>query len=354
MPSRGGASDKFGNRYEALWTFDQILRIVDGIARELTLEPLDEDESRGIEFRITNTDDTSDYWSIKRQTAKAAGWTLAVLAARDERGRTILGDLLSHVERHPAHRSVFASTLAARDFEELRAYADSKALLDARLDRASELKSAFRDYLLPLCGGDAERARAFLLRTRTHAADEAQLRGRVDFAIRKLLYSVDGSPLNVAAVRGYLADLLLDNIHRPLNQDAILDALAAQGVRRRDWAVERSVRDRIDAICETYTAPLQSQLINGTFLPLAGAASAFNADGRPVTPKVLLVGGAGGGKSSTLAAAAERLRGAGVPVLPIRFDQLPEGIVTTAELGRKLLLPESPVLVLAGVADGGP
>src|SRR6185436_19591305 len=41
-----------------------------------------------------------------------------------------------------------------------------------------------------------------------------------------------------------------------------------------------------------------------------------------------------------------------IPVLPIRFDQLPEGILTTTELGRKLLLPESPVLSLAGFASG--
>jgi hypothetical protein len=48
----------------------------------------------------------------------------------------------------------------------------------------------------------------------------------------------------------------------------------------------------------------------------------------------------------------ERLRGSGIPVLPVRFDQLQEGILTTTELGRKLLLPESPVLTLAGVAAG--
>ena len=39
MPASGGAGDKFGNRYEALWAIDQLLRIVDGVASELTLEP---------------------------------------------------------------------------------------------------------------------------------------------------------------------------------------------------------------------------------------------------------------------------------------------------------------------------
>lgn len=32
MPASGGAADKFGNRYEALWAMDQLLQILDGTA----------------------------------------------------------------------------------------------------------------------------------------------------------------------------------------------------------------------------------------------------------------------------------------------------------------------------------
>ena len=111
MPASGGAADKLGNRYEALWVLDQLLRIVDGAARQLTYEPLDPDESRGIEFAVLKADGTTDYWSVKRQTTRAAGWTLALLADPDDRGRSILGDLMGHLKRDPSHRGVFASTL---------------------------------------------------------------------------------------------------------------------------------------------------------------------------------------------------------------------------------------------------
>jgi len=131
MPASGGATDKLGNRYELLWAIDQLLLIVDGAARYITLEPLDPDESRGVEFVVDRADGTVEYWSVKRQTTKAAGWTLTLLAAKDERGRTILGDLLAHVEHDPLHRAVFASSLGAGDFEELRAHAASKAVFDA-------------------------------------------------------------------------------------------------------------------------------------------------------------------------------------------------------------------------------
>lgn len=129
MPVAGGSSDKLGNRYEALWAIDQLLAIVDGTAATLTLEPIEAEESRGFEFTVGLGDGTSEYWSVKRQTTKAAGWTLRVLTAEDERGRSVLGDLLAHVERNPTNRAVFASTLGARDFEELRAHSTTTAML---------------------------------------------------------------------------------------------------------------------------------------------------------------------------------------------------------------------------------
>src|SRR5437016_11817795 len=118
MSVRGGSADKFGNRYEALWAIDQLLRIVDGGARSLTLEPIERDESRGVEFVVADTNGTSEYWSVKRQTIKASGWTVALLATKDERGRTILGDLLEHVERDADHRGFFAFSLVAFDLGE--------------------------------------------------------------------------------------------------------------------------------------------------------------------------------------------------------------------------------------------
>lgn len=354
MPTGGGASDKLGNRYETLWTVDQLLRVVHGDASELTLEPIDVDESRGIEFRVVSADGTVAYWSVKRQTTKAAGWTLAVLAAQDNRGRSILGDLLGHVEQDATCRGVFASTLGARDLEELRAHAANGTMLADRLKRSKDLKADFQNYLVPLCGGDGQKACVLLSRIQTYAADECQLRDRVDFAIRTLFYTDNGLPLDAAAVRGHLCDLLLDHIHQPLRQDDILSALGAHGIRRRDWAIERTVAERIAVLCNSYCEPLDSDLVNGKFLQIPRSNAVLGPNGMPTGPKVLVSGEAGAGKSCTLSATVQSLQTAGIPVVPIRCDQLPEGILTTTELGRRLELPESPTLVLTGVARGGP
>jgi len=86
MPALGGAADKFGNRSEALWSIDQLLQVVNGSVRDLTLEPLTVDESKGVEFSVNTVDGTTEYWSVKRQTTGASGWTLAHLTRKDDRG----------------------------------------------------------------------------------------------------------------------------------------------------------------------------------------------------------------------------------------------------------------------------
>ena len=60
MPIGGGASDKLGNRYEALWVVDQLLQVVEGAATSLTLELIDSDASRGIEFVVERDDGAVD------------------------------------------------------------------------------------------------------------------------------------------------------------------------------------------------------------------------------------------------------------------------------------------------------
>ncbi len=353
MPAPGGPADKFGNRYETLWAIDRLLRIVDAAAMHLTLEPLDRDESRGIEFTVDLFDGSKEYWSVKRQTTRASGWTLGLLSASDGRGRAILSDLITHAARGDSHRGVFASTLGAPELEELRLHAATKEVFEGRLTRSNDLRSGFLEYVVPLCDGDRERARTLLVQLQTHASDETQLRERVNFTIRKLFYATNGARMDEDAVRGYLSDLLLDQIHRPIDRQTILQALASHSIGVRDWALDPSVRQRLEELCERYASPLRSELIQGSVLPLEGAEPLQTVGQTSGGRRVLVVAGAGAGKSSTLVHLMEQLRASGIAVLPVRFDQLPEGILSTRELGAKLLLPESPALSLAGVSEGG-
>lgn len=353
MPSRGGSAGKAGDQYEALWTVDAALRVINGRAEHVIYESLDPDDSRGVEFNLQTATKDVEFWSLKRQTTTAAGWTLATLVRADEHGRSVLGDLAAHVERDAHNIAVFASTLGAARLEELRSVAAIADTLQLRLDQSAELKADHEKYLLPLFGGDRERARQFLTRLQIRTADETSLRTQIESTIALLFYPDGGGAVDTGMVRRLLAEFLLDHMHQKIDRRTLLDYLAANGLRRRDWKIDSTIREKVDALCHAYTRPLREQLIGGTLQTLPGAQKLLGADGLPIARRTLISGGAGGGKSSESAHVIERLRVAGVPALPLRMDVIDEAILTPQRLGEALSLPASPVTVLAGLADGG-
>ncbi len=351
MPIAGGTSDKLGNRYEILWAIDQLLNIVDGTGTELTLEPIEPDESRGIEFRVRKTDGTTEYWSVKRQLTGAAGWTLSKLADKDANGRSILNDLQSHVQRNKANHAVFASALGAPTLAELSEYAADQSVFQHRLAKSKALNGEFNECVLPICGSLAS-AIDFLRRITSRAIDHAQLQTRIDFAIRKLFFRLDRSSLDPGGVREHLAELLHGHFHQPIGRSEIMLALRAQQIGLRDWASDPDIQTRVASLCDNYINSIASGYINGTLLHVPSDGALLGSHGRAASSKVLVIGTAGGGKSCLLASTVRQLRNAGTPVLAFRFDQVAEGTVTTLALGRMLGLPESPAITLAGLAQG--
>lgn len=351
MPAKGGAAGEAGDQYEALWTVNAALRIVAGQVEHVIYESLDPEASRGVEFNLQTAAGDAEFWSIKRQTT-AAGWTLAKLVKLDEHGRSILGDLVGHVERDDRNLAVFASTLGAAKLEELRSVAATPDALALRLDQSVDLKKDFEKKLLPLFSGDKDRARQFLTRLQIRTTDEASLRIQLESTIALLFYDEKGGAIDSAEVRRLLAEYLLDHMHMRIERAMILDHLATKGVRRKDWKVDTTVRDKIAALCDAYTGPLREQLIGGTLQLLPGSEKLLDPGGMPIARRMLISGGAGSGKSTESTHVVERLRAADIPVLPVRMDVIDESVLTAQRLGEALSLPASPVAVLAGIADG--
>ena len=354
MPAPGGTSDKLGNRYESLWAMDQLLRIVENRATDLVLEPLDEDESQGIEFRVTRTDGTREYWSCKRQVSGLSGWTNAKLCEIGTNGRSILGDLFVHMNRDATAIGVFASIQDASELRELCDHASNAAAFEARLNQNKDLKRAFDQRIPRLCGGDANLARERLTRLRVHSQDESRLRDQVDAAIRATLYKRGGGPIDPAGVRGHLAEFLLDNLGTPVDRAGLIEMLGAHDFLLADWGQNADVQLRLAQIVEAYTESAAASLINRQCFALPESENAFSNQGLPLNPHTLVVADAGGGKTALLADCAAKLRVAQVVVIALRFDELTEGILTPAELGTKLGLPASPVSVLANISKGNP
>ena len=68
----------------------------------------------------------------------------------------------------------------------------------------------------------------------------------------------------------------------------------------------------------------------------------------------MLEGAAGAGKSCVAAQTVKQLAARDIPCLAIRLDLIPEGDLSAQAIGRRLDLPDSPVLTLGEYANGRP
>src|SRR5438034_2079725 len=111
MPLPGGASAKFGDRYEGRWTVLQLAEVMAERANSLRLEPPGA-EGEGVEFWVRRGAGVA-YHQVKRQTARGRGWSI------DELGRSgIIANLFGRLA-NDLSSCVFVSTESAGELSEL-------------------------------------------------------------------------------------------------------------------------------------------------------------------------------------------------------------------------------------------
>lgn len=352
MPRTGGEADKFGNRYESLWTVDAVLDLIDGKYTELTVEPLG-DEAAGIEFFGTDHSGIREYHSIKRQHSRG-NWTVSALTQEGQNGRSILGDLVRKVQDEDAD-AVFSSGTSADELERLIEGARSSSSLEQfkkRIDKNARLSARFYDRVAPICSGE-EGAYSTLRRLCVRTTNEPLLIQRVEQRIRKAFRKADGEPLQPRTTRLLIADIVLDNLGEPFTATSLLAELEGQGVLRSQFTGDRTVGEQIRQVNSTYLKGLEALLINGAEIVRTESKSAVQAllDDRR---SVMLEGAAGGGKTGVLAQVVERLEAQGVPCLAVRLDRLSEADRPAQALGTNRGLPESPATTLGEFAGERP
>jgi hypothetical protein len=351
MPRAGGEADKFGNRYEAIWTVDSLLDVLTGRALALTVEPLA--DGLGIEF-IKELPNGREYHSLKRQTTSPA-WTLSELTASSKSGRTILGDLFNHTARGASGTVCFVSTTTANDLEELRSMAAASfdlANFKQRLVVQGRLKQQFDAHFVKIGANDTERW-DFLRRLRVVGITEEELRRRVEQDIRYHLYHPDGTPVDSKATMLLLGDAVLRRLGNRIDQAALLEILSSQKLFEKDWQNDRHIHETVVLRNGIYLGDCEAELIHGERIARQEAIQAVEEINGGSRRYVAIVGAAGLGKSCAVAQIVHSLTSVGKFVLALRLD-LQTKALTADALGRELGLPVSPVMVLAGIANGGP
>jgi len=352
VPRRGGEAGHAGFKYQDHWAVDAVLDLVDGEATDLEVEPRG-DEDAGIDLRVTRAPNVNEYHSVKRRQP-AGNWTLSRLAAKETTGRSILGDLVAKIEE--GRLGVFCSGTSASDLEWLIEHAcasNSWPDFEERIRSNARISGDFYKRVVPMCDYSKESAQDALTRLRIRVKNRPELVRDIELRIRTMFRCATGDPLDATVVRLLIAEFVSQRLGQELTAPSIWSYLETHGYVPSHLAGNRSVTHRLRELNNAHIAHVQGLLINDADIPRQESAVAVGALLQRDL-NVLLEGAAGAGKSCVAAQTLEQLAARGIPCLAIRLDRIPEGDLSAQAIGRRLELPDSPVLTLGEYAKGQP
>lgn len=340
MPLPGGPSDKFGNRYELWWTVSQLARILHGGAESLRIE--DPNVTKA-EFVVVSGG-RRELHQAKR-SHQDGKWSLTSLASSEVR---LLQGVFAELSGNDA-RFIFVSGSDAVELRELSSRAqdaETVAEFESRFLDAKAQKANFEKLRKCWNGADVATAYEILRRIEVRTVDETSLKDQVRWSLRALFLADTD---HVLAELRCVAD---DSVHKTVTRNALVDRLAKRGYTLRRLARIEAAPALIGELTSRYLARVQNSLIGKSLIPRAATRLLLERIlGTPQAVDCVLTGKAGSGKTVCATELVEKLLDQGVPVLAFRLDNL-DPVSTTAELGQRLLLEESPVLVLAAAAEG--
>jgi hypothetical protein len=347
MPLPGGATDKFGNRYEGRWTVLCMVEVMDENADSIRLEPPGV-EGEGVEFWLCR-ENNREYHQVKRQQSKGS-WTLGDLTTK-----RVLSNFREKLTEATAN-CIFISSDRAFQLDELADRAkrsasfqefESEFLSGSGQSQTSEQRKHFLD----LCNrwNDFTQIEAYkaLKKIRVETISEDLLRTTVE---NRLAVLVDGESANIADV---LAQFALDKVHFELTAYDIWHHLNERGFQRRMWGNDPHVLVRVTEANSLYQNPLRDSSIANQVIPRCETQTILQKliSPSPTEKKALLVvGEAGVGKSGVMLQICDEVDRKGLPFLVFRIDRL-EPTFLPDKVGEQLGLPGSPANVLAAIAQ---
>ena len=334
MTLPGGPADKIGNRYEKWWTLSVFVRMLQGHADAIRIEEPGVDKT---EFVVT-VGSRRELHQAKRSHTSGK-WSLAALRA---------DGLLEAIGRQLAgndDRFVFASASHARQLSDLCESAKDAESVDefrtAFLE--AEERKAHWESLLEDWKCDEQTAMDYLRRIEVHAIDDRELEEKVMWGIRALFLA---HPMDVTdALRG----IAEDSVHHTITRQGLVDHLSQRGYMLRRLTSPASACVAVDAATDRYLDGARRKLIQGRLVPRQATQALLSRLDVTATESVM-TGRAGSGKTACVVEVADALRERNVPVLAFRLDRFVSAS-TTADLGKRLDLEESPILVLAAAVE---
>ncbi len=338
MTLPGGPADKLGNRYEQWWTVSECVRMLRGDTKAIRIEDPGVEKA---EFVVT-VGSRQELHQAKRSHSNGK-WSLAELAS--DGLLQAIGNALARND----DRFVFVSGSEARELAELceaacaakSAEEFEHAFLATNKKRKAWFESLFHCYWKCAVPTAIERLRRIGVRT----IGERDLEDKVRWGVQALFLA------DSRQVLSELRAIVEDSVHRTITRQGLVEALARRGYQMRRLSSPERAGVAVREATEQYLNGARRWLIQQRLVPRAAAETLLSRLGETATDSVV-TGKAGSGKTACVVEVTEALRERGLPVLTFRLEHLQLLTAsTTADLGRRLELEESPVLVLAAAAE---
>ncbi|MDK2984502.1 MAG: hypothetical protein PWQ96_144 [Clostridia bacterium] len=341
MPLPGGATDKFGNRYEGRWTVLCMIDIIDEQADSIRVEPPDQEE-KGFEFWLKKGEKI-EYHQVKRQNSRSGHWSISDLGRMG-----ILSNFKTKLLNDPNAICVFVSGHAAYQIEELTDRARRAANFDEfnqEFLTSKDIKDSFILLKYKWDNCSPIQVYEYLKRVYVKTVSEIVLSDAIQNRIKPL---IDGDP---GLVVDTLAQLALDSVHNTLTAYDIWVHLEQQELRRRQWANDPHVLAAIETSVERYKSN-NVHSIMGKVISRDEVQQILEIINEDLLKRcVLITGEAGCGKSGVSLQVVDALQKQGWPILAFRLDRL-QPTSLPDEVGKELGLPGSPANVLASISKG--
>lgn len=336
MTLPGGPADKLGNRYEKWWTVSEFVRMLHGETEAIHIEPSSVEVEK-VEFVVT-VGSRRELHQVKR-SHPSGKWSLAMLGA-DGLLQAIGEQLAGNDDRF-----VFVSGSDARELSELceaASHAESTEEFKRDFLAAKGRKKRFKK-LLDYWECDLATAVERLRRIEVRTIGERQLERQVQWGVQAV-FLADSS-----RVLPELLKIVEDSLYHTITRQELVEELSRRGYRLRHLTRPENAGVAVEAATDRYLNGARSKLIQQKLVPRAEAGTLLSRLEGTATDSVV-TGRAGSGKTACVIEVVEGLRSRGLPVLAFRLDHVVSASTTT-ELGNRLDLEESPVLILAAAAE---
>ena len=338
MTLPGGPAAKIGIRYEKWWTISEFIRMLDGRADSIRVE---DPGFTKAEFVVT-VGPRQEFHQAK-SNHRDGQWTLARLSTKKD-------PLLQTIEKKLAgnrDRFIFVSGSDAPQLRSLcKASTDADSIDEfQRVFVASKGKRRSFDDLCRYWNCDVSTAFDRLRRISVHTIDERLLKNNIRSLIVARFLARPGP------VMDRLRGIVEDSVHRRWTRQALIDHLADNGYLLRQLHDPDNAAVAVEETTNQYLSGVKRRLIQRESIPMSAAAELLSQILEGNATDSILTGKAGSGKTACVAQVVDRLRQQGFPVLSFRLDRISPSASTTADLGDRLNLEESPALVLAAAAE---